>query len=453
MKQTSLLKYVSQTRNLPAPPSDMHVPPDTPPPAGGLSPHRASIEAAFGMANWNWAQWTCPGWRECFYDVLYERSLTAPPLQPSEAHQYLSSISPLPRIGFFPHPNVAVRNLARIRTFLSVHEPMPMSARLSSTLCVPAEHCAKACVPMSPHVFLGFHMGWITPVNYSPPPEAATYVVSLTILNSHRTLQAWDHTTSALTRARIFPLSHVNEFIWADDLSPSNPNNLGSSHTAMVTTRSHVPKGAELTLGYGLYEYDWSAYKLILFRRALEYAAELGDIQGRPDVRATTTQIGASTSSLRFSQLPTGGEEARLLAALVDGTFPTTFPSPLTIGNRSASEYVKSLGGSPDFAQRVTFRVADHPSRRSPPDWRSLLIAEAVANDSSHGARRSPRLCQSHRPPVLPSCIPSSHLCDSRPAPRRSARRRFPSGRYPLCGRERLWTPAGFPGLPCDPSG
>ena len=203
MKQTSLLNFVSQTRNSPALPCDMRVPPDTSPPAGGLSSahlsHRASIEAAFDTSNWNWAQWTCPGWRECFYDVLYERSLTALPLQPSEAHQYLSSISLLPRIGFFPHPNVAVRNLARIRTFLSVHEPVPMPARLSSTLCVPAEHCAKACVPMSPHVFLGLHMGWITPVNYSPPPEAATYIVSLTILSSHRTLQAWDHTTSALT--------------------------------------------------------------------------------------------------------------------------------------------------------------------------------------------------------------------------------------------------------------
>jgi hypothetical protein len=186
MKQSSLLKFVSHTRDLsaphdvsqtcnsPAPISAMHAQPLTLPPAGVLPPtplsHRASIEAAFDTSTWNWSQWTCPGWRQCFYDVMYERSLSASPLQPSEAQHYLASISSLPRLGFFPHPSVAVRNLARIRSFLSVHDPVPLPARCSSVLCVPAEHCAKSRLSISPNIFLGFHMGWITAENCPPPP-------------------------------------------------------------------------------------------------------------------------------------------------------------------------------------------------------------------------------------------------------------------------------------------
>ena len=144
MKQSSLLKFVSHTRDLsaphdvsqtcnsPAPISAMHVQPLTLPPAGALPPtplsHRASIEAAFDTSTWNWSQWTCPGWRQCFYDVMYERSLSASPLQPRRPSTTSRPSPPCPGWGSF---------LTRALLYAILHAFAPFSQCMTPSHCLP----------------------------------------------------------------------------------------------------------------------------------------------------------------------------------------------------------------------------------------------------------------------------------------------------------------------------
>ena len=85
-----------------------------------------------------------------------------------------------------------------------------------------------------------------------------------------------------------------------------------------------MSKGAELTLGYGLYDYDWGHYKLVLLFRALDTISLLGLHQNRPDIVAYAEillDIAREVSS--FSTLESHNKFPHELVSVVNGSFST----------------------------------------------------------------------------------------------------------------------------------
>jgi hypothetical protein len=100
---------------------------------------------------------------------------------------------------------------------------------------------------------------------------------------------------------KLFPLSHINEYIWISEGS-TNPNNTGSSITGSVSSRRHIKRGHEITLGYGLYEYDWSSYKHHLLLRACDIVHILGSHQGREDISTWASEAVTSIQQIAFEK-------------------------------------------------------------------------------------------------------------------------------------------------------
>ena len=355
-----------------------------------------AIHHSFLSGEWDWSGWMIPAWRSLFYAELIRQSYISSPLQLEEARAYLSSLKSVPVIGFFPRPDIAAKSLSLTRKLMSVCSPLQESAQMSSTLCAPLEHFGRAGTRVPKGTFLGFHSGWIYPPATSFSDAERPYAIHLRVGRNNATLLGWDTQISAEQRAKIYPLSHINEFIWTDD-STSNPNNLGSSATGMVTSRAHISKGAELTLGYGLYDYDWGHYKLTLLRRALDSIVMLGLLQTRPDIVAYAEMLlGLTRDSPSFASLDSHSGFPHELFSVVNGTSVSVIQTgQLAATGMSPADYVKQLGNAPTFYQQVAFRIADHPHRREPVSWSTLLASELKSLDIPTPLRRSSRLANS----------------------------------------------------------
>ena len=354
-----------------------------------LDSFRRAICDSFSSGVWDWSAATSLPWRTAFYAELVSRSASAQPLHIDEALSYTASLTSLPERGFFPRPDVAVKSLALTRRLLRVCPPVPESERLFSTLCAPMEHSAAAKSALPKSAFLGFHTGWVAPRGTTSP-----YLVSLTTRQDERTILCWDSDISEETRALLFPLSHINEHIWQSDES-SNPNNLSFNSFGMVSTRSRIPSGRELTLGYGLYDYDWGRYKKVLFLRAIEVLSTLGELQSREDIVLLAQTLRNDISGSSFSLLyGAGSPDAKRLCSFVEGACEDITPGNLVATGLSASAYLHQLYGVEAFSSFITFRIADHPRRRRPLSWSYLLDNDRRSHTSDSGCRRSARLLQ-----------------------------------------------------------
>ena len=306
----------------------------------------------------------------------------------------------MPTTGFFPRPDIAAQSLALSSRFLAVCPPLPPDERLSSVKCAPAECSADARTHIPKGTFLGFHTGWI--VKSGENVEGTTYSVHIHHKSCTQVIRCWDTHVSSSMRADIFPLSHINEYIWYSEGS-TNPNNTGSSITGTVSSRRNIKRGHEITLGYGLYEYDWSSYKHNLLLRACDIVRTLGSHQGREDISTWALEAAASIQQVNYVHIPQRHESLRALCLIVDGLHTDPPSGSVLAKSLSISAFVAQLSGVPEFSSSVSFRVADHPQHRQPVDWTGLIDKELAYLHSLSSLRRSSR-----RNPPAP-CSLSTH--------------------------------------------
>jgi hypothetical protein len=190
--------------------------------------HSPSTDFAMHIANahisgmWTWEHAHDPRWRLLFYEHLLQQSHNATPLTDSEAKEYESQlVTSLPTEGFFPHPHIAYKNLALLRTHTRAHQPLPPRLRGTSKLCVPHENYATARTDLTRGTLLGFHMGWVVSASQ---PSAPFHTFRLQTPREKCDVSGWDNDITATLRQQIFSVSHINEYIWDDD--DTNPNNL-----------------------------------------------------------------------------------------------------------------------------------------------------------------------------------------------------------------------------------
>jgi hypothetical protein len=357
------------------------------------------IEQAHISGIWTWAYMHDPQWRELFYNYLIRESATSATLTLDDTYEYNTQLATqLPSEGFFPPPHIAIRSLALTRSYMRVHEPLPLHQQRNSRLCVPSERYATALTRTMSNTRLGYYTGWIVTV----PPTDTTHIYRLqpTAQGPHCDIQGWD--PHCVNSSAIFPLSHINEYIWND--TEANPNNLRGTNTGEIISRKVVNQGGELTLGLGLYDYDWSHYKRRLFTRALECVHTLCTLQQHHQYQMYTVDLKDNLMTLTSSQYANirhlrgpmhalfqiieGHDSTQLNGGSVTGT--------LHIKDRSLTTYIQQLSSVQAFTSMHTFRKADHPDRRQARyyDWYRLLQAERPMQSAQ--IRQSPRLRDPH---------------------------------------------------------
>jgi hypothetical protein len=199
-----------------------------------ISLTREKIAASFLSQKWDWSESHSSSWRKEFYAELLLQSRSSPPLTKAAATSYLASLSSLPTQGFFPRPDIAAQSLALSSRFLVVCPPLPPNERPSSMKCAPAECSVDARTHIPKGTFLGIHAGWI-----EIPGEAVqstTYSVHIHHNRCSRVIRCWDTHVSSSVRANVFPLSHINEYIWISE-GANNPNNTNSSVVGEISSR------------------------------------------------------------------------------------------------------------------------------------------------------------------------------------------------------------------------
>jgi len=224
------------------------------------------IATSHSSGVWTWKYAHNSTWRRMFYEHLLHQSLTATPLTSQEVKAYESQlVTSLPNAGFFPHPSIAYKNIALARLHTKVHKPLPTRLQHTSTLCVPHENYVTAHCSTPPGQLIGFYMGWVVTDDH---PAAPLHTFQIRTPTKKCDISGWDNDISTELRHSIFPLSHINEYIWEHETN-SNQNNLRAGTLGSIYSRLHITVGMELTLGHGLYDYDWSHYKRTLLEQAL----------------------------------------------------------------------------------------------------------------------------------------------------------------------------------------
>jgi hypothetical protein len=184
----------------------------------------------------------------------------------------------------------------------------------------------------------------------------------------HRDIQGMDkHCARSL---EIFPLSHINEYIWNE--IEANPNNLRGTNTGEIISRKLITSGTELTLGLGLYEYDWGHFKRGLFERALACIHTLCTLQKHHQYQAYTSALIDNLKSLtvaQFAQIQHLHGPLQALLQLIEGDTILPLQGQSTVGslhidNRTLTSYIRQLSLVHAFTSMHVFRQAEHPDRR-----------------------------------------------------------------------------------------
>jgi hypothetical protein len=205
---------------------------------------RAHIQHAHLTGIWTWQYMHDTRWRALFYKYLKREAANSAPLTASEIHEYNTLLNTqLPSEGFFPTPHIAIRSLALTHMHVRVQDPLPISQQRHSRLCVPSERYATSRTRHPVGTRLGYYTGWI--INTPPPNTTYIYRLQPSAQGAYCDIQGWDD--QCTLTADIFPLSHINEYIWNE--VEANPNNLRGTNTGEIITRKVATLGEELTLG------------------------------------------------------------------------------------------------------------------------------------------------------------------------------------------------------------
>ena len=213
---------------------------DTPSPAvhtpastkEALAIFHSHIRDSHATSVWTWQHAHDIRWRSLFYDYLYAQSLIVEPLTTAEAQLYETAlVDSLPTEGFFPHPEIAAKSIALTRMYTRPH-PAPPSPPPTSRLCAPGERCATAQTSIPRGTFLGFYTGWIRSTTSS------AYVFRVSCNSHHILVDGWDEDADDNIRGKIYPLSHINEYIWNEE--NTHPNNLRSNTLGGITSSQNA---------------------------------------------------------------------------------------------------------------------------------------------------------------------------------------------------------------------
>jgi hypothetical protein len=348
---------------------------------------------------WTWEHSHDPQWKHLFYNYLHDQALTSAPLTLDEAKTLDSHLTlEMPAEGFFPPPHIAVKNLALLRQRVRPRPPLPRHRWTTSTLCVPHESYALAHAHIDNGTFLGYYMGWVvTPQQ----PGLSAYTFRLVNKTGYCDISGWDAEISHSSRARIFPMSFVNENIWDEEDASPNNNTLRSTTYGRIYSRREIRGGSELTLGHGLYSYDWSYYQRTLLQQALVRVQLICELQNHEEFVASTTTLIATLESLTHTQYRNLGNltgSLHTLFCLVNGDSNPVLCGTILTHDMSYSAYLHQLGGVEEFVHASVFRHAHHPDRRDPGffSWPTIITkARDNFRDKHYPAdpvRRSSRL-------------------------------------------------------------
>jgi len=357
---------------------------------------RTHILNSHASSNWTWQHSHDTRWRHLFYKHIIEQSYLVAPLTRDDAKAYESQLSAsLPHEGFFPSPEIAAKSLACTRAHLRAHLPLAPHLQGTSNLCVPNERYATAQTHITQGHALGFYTGWIGPNTNG----VHGYAFRLHNTHENQDVQGWDNTTTDEIRRHIFPLAHINERIWNTDTE--HPNNLRSTALGGIYSREHIPKGTELTMGLGLYDFDWSHYKRTLLAQALSRLQILCELQQHTEYQHQVQALHDNLNELSHNEylnIASLRGPLHAMSCLVEGEdIPPLFGS-LLIHDMSLVSYIHQLNSVPEFTRVTTFRQAHHPDRRKPKyfDWPHFLT---LARQQHHARtfpdpvlRRSTRL-------------------------------------------------------------
>ena len=376
------------------PSPDVHTLPST---NDDLEIFQTHIQESHATSSWSWQHAHDPRWRSLFYDYLYAQSLKVEPLTTAEAQLYETSlVSSLPTDGFFPPPEIAAKSIALARMYTRPH-PAPSSYPPTSRLCAPGERHASAQAPIPRGTFLGFYTGWIRSTSSS------AYVFRVACNSHHILVDGWDEDTTDSIRERIFPFSYINEYIWNEE--NSQPNNLRSNTFGGITSRQQIRRGVELTMGMGLYDYDWSRYKRTLLADALTRLMLICEAQMHTEYYTQLQTLSINLASMTHEQyllLRHSSGPLHTLFLLVEGDNPPIMYGSILIHDMSLSAYIHQLSGVPEFTRVNVFRMAHHPERRHPRyyDWHGFIAHARAAHTANVlpdvTLRRSARLSTSH---------------------------------------------------------
>ena len=356
------------------------------------------IENAHTTGHWTWEHAHDDRWKKMFYTHLTQGANNAPPLTHAEAIEYSSQLNTaLPKEGFFPAPHIMYKNLALIRHLTKTHNPLPPHLHETSTLCVPNENYATAACDQPAGTFLGFYMGWVVSPSCPPSPH---HTFRIRTPREHCDISGWDDNASSATRHKTFPLSHINEYLWEKDNKP-NGNNLRANNMGGLYSRHFIRRGMELTLGHGLYEYDWTHYKRKLLSQALSRVQLICELQHHTSYAHQVQTLHANFDTLTASQyasLSTLSGPLYALWEIVEGTTEPPMHGSLLIHDMSLSSFMHQLGGVQEFVDSSAFRRAHHPDRRHSTHfhWPRLIQAAQQAHKDRYApspdVRRSSRL-------------------------------------------------------------
>jgi len=267
---------------------------------------------------------------------------------------------------------------------------------------------------------MGFYTGWIgNRVDGTPG-----YTFRLTTPTEQQDVHGWDSAMDDDILRKIFPLAHINERIWNTDIA--QPNNLRSTSLGSIYARELISKGKELTLGLGLYDFDWTHYKRTLLTQALVRIGLLCELQNHSDYQ---TQVQVLHDNLRglthtdYLAIRTARGPLNILFHLIEGDDPTPLWGSLLIHDMSLTSYIHQLAAVPEFAAATVFRQAHHPDRRHPKfyAWHSFIAdARTQHNLGTYPAlnlRRSVRLQGPGLSPRIPLSYELSALRTTTPQP------------------------------------
>ena len=356
------------------------------------------IETAHTTGIWTWEHAHDERWKKLFYTNLIQRASETTPLTYDEAVEYSSQLNiSLPQEGFFPAPHIMYKNLALIRHLTRTHNPLPQHLQGTSTLCVPNENYATAARDQPAGTFLGFYMGWVVSPSCPPSPH---HTFRIRTPREQCDISGWDNNTDSSTRHKAFPLSHINEYLWEQD-NKANCNNLRATNIGGLYSRHFIRRGMELTLGHGLYEYDWAHYKRRLLSQALSRVQLICELQNHTSFAHQVQTLQANLDTLSASQyasLSTLSGPLHALWEIVEGTNDPPLCGSLLIHDMSLLSFIHQLGGVQEFVDSSAFRQAHHPDRRHPSHfhWPRLIQTAQQDHKDRHsppsGVRRSSRL-------------------------------------------------------------
>jgi len=314
---------------------------------------RAHILTSHSTSTWTWQHSHDSRWRHLFYQHIIEQSYLVTPLTRDDAKAYESQLSAsLPHEGFFPSPEIAAKSLACTRAHLRTHPPLAAHLRTTSNLCVPDERYATAKRHIEHGHTLGFYTGWIGSRTHGVPG----YTFRLHNTHEHQDVQGWDNTTTDDIRRHIFPLAHINERIWNTDIE--HPNNLRSTSLGGIYSREMIGKGAELTMGLGLYDFDWSHYKRTLLVQALSRLQILCELQQNTEFQQQVTTLLDNLNKLthdEYLNIKSLRGPLHAMYWLVEGNETPTICGSLLIHDMTLLAYIHQLSSVPEFTRVTVF--------------------------------------------------------------------------------------------------